>query len=105
MQISLFFVSSLCCFQAVKCVGQCASKNVETVIDLIKMEDDERRSLLDMPDRQLHDVTMVCNRYPDIQLNFEVVDSDSIIAGEQVTIMVALERDYEGELRPVDAPR
>lgn len=84
---------------------QCASKNVETVIDLIKMEDAERRSLLDIPDRQLHDVTMVCNRYPDIQLNFEVMDSSNITAGEQVTIMVALERDFEGDLRPVDAPR
>lgn len=84
---------------------QCATKSVETIFDLIDMEDADRRALLGMSDRQLHDVTVVCNRYPDIQLNFEVLDAKNVTAGEKVTIVVSLEREYEGELRPVDAPR
>lgn len=86
-------------------IFQCGAKNVETIFDLIDMEDADRRGLLGMSDRQLHDVTVVCNRYPDIQLNFEVLDAKNVMAGEKVTMVVSLEREFEGELRPVDAPR
>lgn len=35
----------------------------------------------------------------------QVADADDIRAGEPVSLTVALEREAEGELRPVDAPR
>lgn len=45
---------------------------IENVFDLMEMEDDERRDLLDMPPNQLADVARWCNRYPDIAVSFEV---------------------------------
>lgn len=35
----------------------------------------------------------------------QVADKDEIRAGEPVSLTVQLERELEGELRPVDAPR
>ncbi|GAB4840529.1 DExH-box ATP-dependent RNA helicase DExH12 [Ancistrocladus abbreviatus] len=55
-------------------------KSVETVFDLVEMEDDERRELLQMTDSQ---------------------------AGEDISLVVTLERHLEGrsEVGPVEAPR
>ncbi|KAK7334959.1 hypothetical protein VNO80_26728 [Phaseolus coccineus] len=82
-------------------------KSIETVFDLLEMEDDERRELLGMSDSQLLDIARFCNRFPNIDLSYEVLDSDSVRAGEDVTVLVTLERDLEGktEIGPVDAPR
>ncbi|WVZ00956.1 hypothetical protein V8G54_027025 [Vigna mungo] len=82
-------------------------KSIETVFDLLEMEDDERRELLGMSDSQLLDIARFCNRFPNIDLSYEVLDSDNVRAGEDVTLLVTLERDLEGktEIGPVDAPR
>ncbi|ESW21254.1 hypothetical protein PHAVU_005G055300 [Phaseolus vulgaris] len=82
-------------------------KSIETVFDLLEMEDDERHELLGMSDSQLLDIARFCNRFPNIDLSYEVLDSDSVRAGEDVTLLVTLERDLEGktEIGPVDAPR
>ncbi|KAL0313818.1 UNVERIFIED_CONTAM: DExH-box ATP-dependent RNA helicase DExH12 [Sesamum angustifolium] len=82
-------------------------KNIETVFDLVEMEDDERRELLQMSDSQLMDIARFCNRFPNIDLTYEVLDSDNVGAGEDVSVHVSLERDLEGrtEVGPVDAPR
>ncbi|GFQ00264.1 U5 small nuclear ribonucleoprotein 200 kDa helicase [Phtheirospermum japonicum] len=82
-------------------------KSIETVFDLVEMEDDERRELLQMSDVQLMDIARFCNRFPNIDLNYDVVDVDNVRAGEDVSVHVSLERDLEGrtEVGPVDAPR
>ncbi|BAT93289.1 hypothetical protein LR48_Vigan05g019500 [Vigna angularis] len=82
-------------------------KSIETVFDLLEMEDDERRELLGMSDSELLDIARFCNRFPNIDLSYEVLDSDNVRAGEDVTVLVTLERDLEGktEIGPVDAPR
>ncbi|CAL0310752.1 unnamed protein product [Lupinus luteus] len=82
-------------------------KSIETVFDLLEMEDDERRDLLGMSDHQLLDIARFCNRFPNIDLSYEVLESDSVRAGDDVTVLVTLERDLEGktEVGPVDAPR
>ncbi|KAK7324395.1 hypothetical protein VNO77_27931 [Canavalia gladiata] len=82
-------------------------KSIETVFDLLEMEDDERRELLGMSDSQLLDIARFCNRFPNIDLSYEVLDNDNVCAGEDITVLVTLERDLEGktELGPVDAPK
>ncbi|KAK8999013.1 hypothetical protein V6N11_070192 [Hibiscus sabdariffa] len=82
-------------------------KNIETIFDLVEMEDDERRELLQMSDLQLLDIAKFCNRFPNIDLSYEVIDGENVRAGEYVTLQVTLERDLEGktEVGPVDAPR
>ncbi len=60
-----------------------------------------------MSDPQLADVARVCNRYPDIEVEFDVVGSETVTAGEPVQLIVRMERSLpEGqELAPVHAPR
>lgn len=59
-----------------------------------------------MSDRQLDEVTAVCNRYPDISVTTELPEGPEVAAGETVTLLVNLDREMEGsELAPVHAPR
>ncbi|KAF8377969.1 hypothetical protein HHK36_031358 [Tetracentron sinense] len=83
-------------------------KSIETVFDLVEMEDDERRELLQMSDSQLLDIAWFCNRFPNIDLTYKVLESDNVRAGVDFTLQVSLERDLEGrrsEVGPVVAPR
>jgi pre-mRNA-splicing helicase BRR2 len=84
-----------------------SGKSIETVFDLLEMEDVERRELLSMPDSHLLDIARFCNRFPNIDLSYEVLHNDSIRTGEDVTVCVTLERDIDSktEVGPVDAPR
>ena len=70
-------------------------------------QENERRELLQMSDPQLADVARVCNRYPDIEVNFDVVGGETVTAGEAVQINVFMERTLlEGqELASVHCPR
>ncbi|KAL7117148.1 hypothetical protein ACP275_03G053900 [Erythranthe tilingii] len=82
-------------------------KKVETIADLVKMDDDERRELLQMSDSQLMDIARCCNRLPDIDLTYDVTNEDNVRAGEDISVHVSLERDLQGrtEVGPVNAPR
>ena len=68
-------------------------------------QEDARQELLQMSQGQLEDVARVCNRYPDIQLTYALPSGNAAAAGDQVTLVAELERELEGDLRPVDAPR
>lgn len=82
-------------------------KPIETVFDLVEMEDDERKELLQMSDLQLLDIAQFCNRFPNIDMSYDVVDGDNIGASDDITMVVTLERDLEGrsEVGPVDSAR
>jgi pre-mRNA-splicing helicase BRR2 len=69
------------------------------------MEDDARRDILQLSDEQLEDVAEAANRYPSIEVAFDVTDPDDVTAGDAVEIVVNLEREIEGEIGPVFAPR
>lgn len=43
------------------------------------------------------DVANFCNSYPNVDIAFEVRDSDDITAGDPVTLLVTLEREGEDE--------
>ncbi|EEF43588.1 U520, putative [Ricinus communis] len=82
-------------------------KSIETVFDLVEMEDDERRELLQMSNSELLDVVRFCNRFPNIDMSYEVMDGEDVRMGDDITLQVTLERDLEGrtEVGPVDAAR
>lgn len=82
-------------------------RSIETIFDLADMKDDERRELLQMSDSQLMDIAKFCNRFPNIDMSYEVLDSENIRAGEDFTLMVTLKRELDGtsEVGPVHAPR
>jgi len=83
-----------------------AGHKVEGIFDLTDAEDDVRNEILAMLESQLADVARFCNRYPNIDLNFEVEDSDNIRSNQAVTVKVALRRDDDDETQvgPVIAP-
>ena len=81
---------------------------IESVFDLLDMEDDERDKLLAMTPAQLADVARAANRYPNVDLSYEVEDAEEIAAGETVTVLVQLQReadDAEAKVPAVHAPR
>ncbi|VEL14556.1 unnamed protein product [Protopolystoma xenopodis] len=57
--------------------------NVETVFDMMELDDDKRNLLLSgLSHAQMADVARFCNRYPNIELTYEVVT----LSGEQSAI-------------------
>ncbi|KAH1038232.1 hypothetical protein J1N35_039975 [Gossypium stocksii] len=70
-------------------------KNIQTIFYLVEMRDDERHALLD--------IAKFYNRFPNIDLSYEVIDSDNVRTGENVTLQITL--DNETQVEPVDAPR
>ena len=44
----------------------------------MEMEDEDRSGLLQLSDPQMADVARFCNRYPNIELSYEVVEKENI---------------------------
>nr|XP_009758634.1 PREDICTED: U5 small nuclear ribonucleoprotein 200 kDa helicase-like [Nicotiana sylvestris] len=82
-------------------------KSIETVFDLVEMEDKERHEILQMSEPQFMDIARFCNRFPNVDLTYDVLDGGYVRAGDDVSLQVTLERDLEGgtEVGPVFAPR
>ncbi|KAG5458957.1 MAG: hypothetical protein BJ554DRAFT_727 [Olpidium bornovanus] len=94
-------------------VKTCAADGVDSVFALMGLEDEDRARLLAGFDaQQVREVARFCNRYPSIDLSFEVVDSDSLVAGAPVVLKVTLERESDedeaaagaADVGPVIAP-
>ncbi|XP_014208524.1 putative U5 small nuclear ribonucleoprotein 200 kDa helicase [Copidosoma floridanum] len=84
-------------------IKRCTDKRVETVFDIMELEDDVRNRLLQLSEQQMADVAKFCNRYPNIEMSFEVDNKDNIRHGETVIVVVQLEREDE-VAGPVVAP-
>ncbi|KFM69174.1 U5 small nuclear ribonucleoprotein helicase, partial [Stegodyphus mimosarum] len=84
-------------------VKRCTEMGVETVFDVMELEDEDRNKLLQLNDAQMADVARFCNRYPNIELSYEVQDKESIMSGQTVNVSVQLEREDE-VTGPVIAP-
>lgn len=69
----------------------------------MELEDEDRSKLLQLSDSQMADVAKFCNRYPNIELTYEVLDKDQIHSGSSVHVAVQLEREDEVS-GPVIAP-
>ena len=69
---------------------------VETVFDLLELEDDVRNEVLQMTPAELSDVAMFCNSYPNVELTFECeADGRSVEAGDSIVVTVSLSRDTD----------
>eukprot|EP00755_Sulcionema_specki_P005502 Sspe_Gene.4860::Locus_1611_Transcript_1_1_Confidence_1.000_Length_6620::g.4860::m.4860/K12854/SNRNP200, BRR2; pre-mRNA-splicing helicase BRR2 len=79
---------------------RCADAGITSIFDLTEKEPEERSKLLQLTDRQMANVAMVCNSYPSISVDYEVVDSDDVHQGSNMTVQVSLERDID-ENEPV----
>uniref|UniRef100_S4RJ64 SEC63 domain-containing protein n=1 Tax=Petromyzon marinus TaxID=7757 RepID=S4RJ64_PETMA len=84
-------------------VKRCTEQGVESVFDVLEMEDAARSALLQLDDSKMADVARFCNRYPNIELSYELSDKDNVHSGSAVVVMVQLEREDE-VTGPVIAP-
>uniref|UniRef100_A0A8D8QH49 U5 small nuclear ribonucleoprotein 200 kDa helicase n=3 Tax=Cacopsylla melanoneura TaxID=428564 RepID=A0A8D8QH49_9HEMI len=84
-------------------IKRSTEKKVETVFDIMELEDEDRLKLLQLTESQLADVARFCNRYPNIELSYEVIGKDRISSGSSVNVVVNLEREDE-VTGPVIAP-
>jgi len=87
-------------------IQKCKSAGVETIFDLMELEDEKRKDLLRLSDKQMQDVAFVCNRYPNVDVTHEIENEKSIKSGKNVSVNVNLEREMEEdeELSAVHAP-
>ena len=65
------------------------------MFDIIEMENDERDDLLKMDEAQMTEVAKFCNRYPNIEMNHEVIDADEAKTNQPTIVNVTLEREDE----------
>ncbi|XP_061404387.1 U5 small nuclear ribonucleoprotein 200 kDa helicase [Lethenteron reissneri] len=84
-------------------VKRCTEQGVESVFDVLEMEDAARSALLQLDDSKMADVARFCNRYPNIELSYELSDKENVHSGSAVVVMVQLEREDE-VTGPVIAP-
>lgn len=59
-------------------VGDFFSQKMESIFDIMEMEDDERNELLQLTEEQMADVARFCNKYPNIEMSFDVQEKESI---------------------------
>jgi len=87
-------------------IDRCKERGVESVFELMELEDSERREVLQMSNKEMQEVAVACNRYPNIDMNYSVKGEDRLVAGANVVIDVQLEReiDEDQEVGPVVAP-
>ncbi|KAJ3224615.1 DEIH-box ATPase [Clydaea vesicula] len=71
-------------------------KKVETVFELMEMEDDDRSEALSLSTKEMADVANFCNRYPNIEISYDLPEN-TVEQGGQVVVKVQLEREEEEE--------
>ncbi|KAL7418739.1 Pre-mRNA-splicing helicase BRR2 [Cryptotrichosporon argae] len=89
-------------------LGRFKAAGLDSVYDIMDLEDEQRNELLRMDDRQLQRVAKFVNKYPNIEVAYEVEDKDSLDASTPVTLTVALDREEDAEDPDdllADAPR
>ncbi|XP_063543869.1 U5 small nuclear ribonucleoprotein 200 kDa helicase [Cydia strobilella] len=84
-------------------VQRCTDKGVETVFDVMELEDAARAKLLQLSPAEMADVARFCNRYPNVELVYEVKEERRLRVGKPIVVEVALERE-DDVVGPVIAP-
>jgi len=70
---------------------------IESVFDILSLEDDVRNKLLQLSDDKMADVAIFCNSYPNIDVTFSIEDEEGVCAGDPVTMFVKVEREVDEE--------
>uniref|UniRef100_A0A914ZDG7 U5 small nuclear ribonucleoprotein 200 kDa helicase n=1 Tax=Panagrolaimus superbus TaxID=310955 RepID=A0A914ZDG7_9BILA len=84
---------------------RCKDKGVDSIFNLLELDDDERNDLLKMSKAELADVARFCNNYPSIEIEHKISTS-KVTLGESVQVTVTLDRenDENGYAPSVVAP-
>jgi len=76
---------------------RCEAQKILSVSDLLEMEDQQRLQLLNLEPTKLHSIVEFCNGYPDVDVKFDVLDKDKIVAQQKMVMQVTLTRDPDDE--------
>jgi len=68
---------------------------IESVFDILTLDDDVRDNLLRLPQEKMENVAMFCNNYPSIDVSFNVLNADDVSAGDLVQVVVQMEREID----------
>ncbi|KAF8631115.1 hypothetical protein AX17_005160 [Amanita inopinata Kibby_2008] len=77
-------------------VKRCKEAGIESVYDIMEMEDDQRNNLLQMTPAQMRDIATFVNSYPTLDVTHELVKGE-YTAGAPIILQVALSRDVDEE--------
>ena len=70
---------------------------IESVLDVLEMDEVVRNEVLRLPANKLSDVAMFCNAYPNIEVLYELDVEGDVPAGDTVTMKVKLSRETDEE--------
>jgi len=80
---------------SVEMVTKCRAKDIDSVFDIIEMENDDRDNLLKLGDKEMANVARFCNRYPNIEMNHTVEDPEDAAANRPTNVHITLEREAD----------
>ncbi|KZV62423.1 Sec63-domain-containing protein [Peniophora sp. CONT] len=83
-------------------IKRCKEGGVESVYDIMDLDDEPRNRLLGMDGRQMRDVAAFVNSYPSLDVNHELVKGE-YRAGAPIVLQVALGRGDDDEEEDPDA--
>ncbi|PPQ70945.1 hypothetical protein CVT26_014249 [Gymnopilus dilepis] len=75
-------------------IKRCKDAGIESVYDVMEMEDDQRNQLLQMTPIQMRDVATFVNSYPTLDVTHELIKGE-YTAGSSIFLKVALARDVD----------
>lgn len=85
-------------------LNRCKKGKVETVYDIMSLEDEERNDILRLGDDKLNKVAEFVNQYPNIDISYELDLSETVKSNEPKEIIIKLERDEDMDDLNVVAP-
>ncbi|KJA17891.1 hypothetical protein HYPSUDRAFT_205863 [Hypholoma sublateritium FD-334 SS-4] len=75
-------------------IKRCKDAEIESVYDVMEMEDDQRNQLLQMTPVQMRDVATFVNSYPTLDVSHELIKGE-YTAGAPIVLKVSLARDVD----------
>ncbi|KAJ3190089.1 DEIH-box ATPase [Gaertneriomyces sp. JEL0708] len=82
-------------------IQRCEKAKVEGVWDLVEMEEADREKLLEFNRRDMADVARFVNRYPSIDVSYDLSDKE-VPMGESVVVTVTLTREMDEDAETSD---
>lgn len=80
-----------------RCLSYNGEEPIESVYDILSLDDKVREDLLRLPNDKMADVAIFCNNYPNVEVSYKVENDDDITAGDPVQIVVNLDREIDDE--------
>ena len=72
-------------------------QQIDTIFDIMEMEDDERNELLKLSESEMADVARFSNRYPNIELTYEIQNKERLSRSvlQCIVLLSALKRNVQ----------